>query len=652
MQAAKPGVDPFIGTTVPSELRSGVVYRVERRLGEGGTAIAYFASRFGPEGTSPAVLKIIQPAIIAQAGDRAEMVVRKEAVALGRMNERVPSCPSVVRLLDAGTTEYNARGYSLRLPWLALEYVHGGPEGTTLEDRVARAVRDTGYAFPPERALRLIEQVTDGLTEIHAAGVIHRDLNPNNVLCCGSSLAEMFKISDFGIARPLGMNATFGSETVGTPGYVAPEQIGSRGETSFPVDIFSLGALLFHVITGEELFKVSGLLAMVAARGPERRSIKETKGLCPEIRMDPEVCDGIDRALALATSPDPAQRPATPRAFAASLKSWLTSCPPTRRTQLPSELAPGPSLPRWAFNVRHPAEHRWLIVRIGWDSDGHCLAATTDGLIYFDGTAWSEVPAATLGGIRPIRFVSSAGAGRWLIGGDSAVIAEYSRAGVSRTLRGNDPALSFTDATGDLGDLGAAIALRAGSPPLLVGVSGGRFLKPLPVTQAASLMGVTRVDETRFMVVGRGVDGSGLAGLYSPLEWQFELLPRTAGRALTAVASRPERELSYASGSQGAVLRRHHDAAEVTYLPEGSDLASVGLDVLGCAWAGGAGALWVSPGPESGWHKVWGNQEWRAPFVSIFAEPGLVMAAAADGAIIEGRVADARPSGIPYTATR
>lgn len=638
--------DPFIGTTVPSELRSGVVYRVERRLGEGGTAIAYFASRFGPEGTSPAVLKIIQPAIIAQAGDRAEMVVRKEAVALGRINERVPSCPSVVRLLDAGTTEYNARGYSLRLPWLALEYVHGGPEGTTLEDRVARAVRDTGFAFPPERALRLIEQVTEGLTEIHAAGVIHRDLNPNNILCCGSSLSEMFKISDFGIARPLGMNSTFGSETVGTPGYVAPEQIADGGSAGFPVDIFSLGALVFHVLTGDELFQVSGLLAMVAARGVERRSVTSTKGLCPEVRMDREVCDGIDRALALATSPDPAMRPATPRAFAASLKSWLTSCPPTRRTQVPVEASPGPSLPRWAFNVRHPAEERWLIVRIGWDSDGHCLAATTDGLIYFDGTAWSEVPAGTLSGIRPIRFVSSAGAGRFLIGGDSAVIAEYSRAGVSRTLRGTDPGLSFTDAAGDIGDLGAAVALRAGSPPLLVGVSGGRFLKPLPVTQAASLTGVSRLDETRFLVVGRGVDGAGLAGIYAPLDWSFELLPRTAGRALTAVTSRPERELSFAAGSQGAVLRRHRDVTEVSYLPDGADLASVALDVLGCAWAGGAGALWVSPGPEAGWHKVWSNAEWRAPFISVFAEPGLVMAAAADGAIIEGRIAEQRPSGM------
>ncbi len=650
MQAVKPGADPFIGSTVPSELRTGVVYRIERRLGEGGTAIAYFASRFGPEGTSPAVLKIIQPAIIAQAGDRAEMIVRKEAVALGRINERVPSCPSVVRLLDAGTTEYSGRGYAMKLPWLALEYVHGGPEGTTLEERVQRTVRDLGYAFPPERALRLLDQVTDGLTEIHAAGVIHRDLNPNNVLCCGSGASEMFKISDFGIARPLGMQATFGSEAVGTPGFVAPEQVAEGATVGFVADIFGLGAMFYYVLTGEELFAASGLMAIVHARSTERRSIREAKGLCPEIRADAEVCDGMDRALALATSPDPSARPATPRAFAASLKSWLTSCPPTRRTHVPVEAVPGASLPRWTFTVRHPADERWLLVRIGWDSDGHALAATTEGLVYFDGTAWNEVPHQTLGGIRPIRFVSSAGAGRWLLGGDGGVLAEYSRAGVTRTLRGDDPSVVLMDACGEISDLAATIGGKSGEPPLLCGVSGGRWLKPLPVTQASSLVSLARLDETRFLVVGRGVNGKGLAGIYTPLHFQFDILPRPAGRALVAAASRPERELSFAVGSQGSILRRHHEQTEIAYLQEGNDLASVAIDVLGGAWAGGAGCLWYGPSTEAGWTKVWWSAEWRAPFVSIFAEPGLVIAAAADGAIIEGRAtADQRPSGVPWS---
>src|SRR5688572_9277742 len=162
MQPIRALSDPFIGTTVPSELRPGVVYRIERTLGEGGTARAYFASRFGPEGTSPVVLKVIQPSVIQQAGERARMVVQKEAVALGRINERVPPCPFVVRLLDTGSIDYPGRGKALPLPWLALEYVHGGPDGATLEERVAKSVSDAGFAFPPERAIRLLDQVTEG----------------------------------------------------------------------------------------------------------------------------------------------------------------------------------------------------------------------------------------------------------------------------------------------------------------------------------------------------------------------------------------------------------------------------------------------------------------------------------------------------------
>jgi eukaryotic-like serine/threonine-protein kinase len=647
MQPARSG-DPFIGSTVPSELRPNVVFRVERRLGEGATAIAYFASRFGPEGTSPAVLKIIQPSIIVQAGDRAELIVQKEAVALGRINERVPPCPAVVRLLDTGAIEYAGRGKALRLPWLALEYVHGGPEGGTLAERVGHTVRETGFAFGPERALGLLDQVTEGLTEIHAAGVIHRDLNPNNVLCCGSGASEMFKISDFGIARSLGMHATLGTSGLGTPGYVAPEQLNDGTvQVDYRADLFSLGALFFYALTGEDLFPGSALTALLATRDPERRSILTTRGLAPEIRSDPEICAGIDQALLLSTAPDAKQRPATPRAFAASLKPWLTSCPPTRRTAVPLTRTDAPALPRWTFNARHPRESRWLLLRLGWDSDGHCLAATTEGLAYFDGTAWNEVPSQNLGGIRPVRFVSSAGAGRWLIGGDGAVIAEYSRLGVTRLLRGDEPELSIADACGELSDLAAAVATRPGSPPLLVGISGGRWLKPLPVPEALSLTDLTRLDETHWLVAGRGTDGQGLVGVYAPLRWEFERLPPVNTRALVGTASRRERELGLAVGAQGAIVRVERGARRTMQLPEPSDLASAALDVLGAAWAGGAGTLWFAGSAESGWVKAWADPEWRVPFVSIFAEPGRVVAATADGAILEGRALNERASTPP-----
>jgi serine/threonine protein kinase len=613
------------------------VYRIERRIGDGGTAIAYFASRFGPEGTSPAVLKIIQPAIISKAGDVAEMVVKKEAVALGRINERVPPCPSVVRLLDTGVLDYVGRGFSLRLPWLALEYVHGGPEGVTLEDRVQRTVKETGYGFVPERAIRLLDQLAEGLQEIHAAGVIHRDLNPNNVLCCGSGPLEMFKISDFGIARPLGMQATFGSDAIGTPGYIAPEQLGKADTpVTFGADIFSAGALMYYVLTGEDLFQ-GGMLAMVAVSNPERRSLLSSPYLAPEIKEDPELVAGLDRAFALATSPDPDKRPSSPRALAASLKSWLSSCPPTKRTHIPLGPTPAVSLPHWTFGMRHPPDQRLLLLRLGWDSDGHCLAATTDGLAYYDGTSWNEVPQHNLGGIRPVRFVASAGAGRWLIGGDAGVVAEYSRAGVTRMLRADDSSLTLVDASGDLGDLAVTVATKPGSPPLLAAISGGRWLKPMPVPGAASLTDLCRLSDTRWFVVGRGVDGQALAAIYSPLRFELDFLPQLGARALLGCSSRPDRDLAVAVGSQGAVVRVERSDSRATYLTEGADLASVTIDVLGSAWAGSAGSLWLGGNPDGSWIKAWSSTEWRTPFVSILAEPGRVLAATADGAILEGR---------------
>lgn len=647
MNPASHSHDRLVGSTVPSELRKDVVYRVERRLGDGATATAYVATRFGPEGTSPVVLKIIQPSVIAHAGEKARIAVQKEAVALGRLNERVPPCPFVVRLLDTGSVRFPLANDVMELPWLALEYVHGGPEGTTLEDRVRHSIGTSKVGFSPERALQFLDQVTEGLLEIHAAGVIHRDLNPNNVLCCGSGAAEMFKISDFGVARPLGMDATFGAAGIGTPGYIAPEQMqGDESDVGYTSDIFSFSALLFFVLTGEDLFQVTGFMSLLA--NPNRRSLASAIGLADEIRHDPEVVAALDRALAQATSPNPAERPQSAKAFAASIRPWLTSCPPTRRTSLPFGSIPAPAQPSWVFTMRHPPDPRAVLVRLGWDSDGHCLAASTEGLVYFDGTKWSDVPSQSLGGVRPVRFVSSAGTGRWLIGGDGMVVGEYSRAGVTRLVRGDDASLSVLAASGDLADLGAAIAERPGSPPLLLGITGGRFLKPLPIPEAANLTAVTRFDETRWLVVGRGTNGRGYAGLYSPLRWELERVSQVEARALVSAASYPEREIALAAGSQGAVLRRERSHVSVEYLPEPTDLAACAVDVLGRSWVGGTGCLWMRASADGGWVKAWSGNEWRAPFVSIFADAGFLLAATAEGAILEGR-GDPRASLSPWS---
>src|SRR5262249_33828073 len=158
----------------------------------------------------------------------------------------------VVRFVDTGTVFVPALR-DVELPWIALEYVHGGTEGTTLEHRVTYSVRNTGYAFDPARAAHAIECIAEGLTAIHDASGVHRDLTPGNVLCCGFGASEVLKIADFGIARPSGLQATFGGVVLGTPGYAAPEQsFASDGEVGPSTDVFSFACLAYFALTGEQ----------------------------------------------------------------------------------------------------------------------------------------------------------------------------------------------------------------------------------------------------------------------------------------------------------------------------------------------------------------------------------------------------------------
>lgn len=630
---------PFLGAMIASEFHPGVSYRVERVLGEGGTAVAFLATRFASDGEAPVVIKIILPRIVAESGDTAETIIKKEAVALGRLNERLPPTQSVVRLLDVGVVEHAYLRSSIRLPWLALEYVHGGIEGATLYDRVEYSVGTTGFAFDPERAARVIRSLADGLCEIHAVGVVHRDLTPGNVLCCGAGESELFKISDFGIARPVGLNATFGEVALGTPGYVAPEQLMSQDVSTGPhSDIFSLAAVIFYVLTGQHYFDArSPMEAFSAARDPKRKSLLEVSTLCPELCEQEVACQAIDLALSRASAFEANLRPQNARLFAASLMPWLGegtgSARPSRRW-LSSMEAVRPEEPAaGSWTVRHPPGDDRIVLSAAWNSAGHCLAATTRGLSYWDGTSWAPAQSSAAPGTSP-RFVRRLGPASWLVGGAGAKLTEYSRDGERELRRGPDPAVTFIDATPDLDDLAVVVGELPGSPPLVYGVVGKRWLKPLVVAQAAAITSLCRIDDERWLVVGRGQQGNAFAALYSPLEWELEPLDLPPARALLSCASRPERRLAIAVGAEGAVLQLDTSGVHPMLLPGGPNLAAVVTDTLGREWAGSAGRIWARR-LQGDWACVWQDQHWQAPFVSMMAEVGFVAALTVDGAMIE-----------------
>ena len=305
-------------TTIPSG-SPAVHYRVDRILGSGGMAIAFFALRMAPDGQTPVVLKITRPGMVRGAGAAGILSVRKESVALGRLNERVPPTPFVVRLIEGDALTVMCGGTTLELPWLALEYVHGGFEGTTLEERIAYSVQRTGFAFDPNRAALAIACMASGLDAIHEVGVIHRDIKPSNVLCCGFGEDEVLKIADFGIARPRGVAATFGGIPVGTPGYAAPEQVmlddARLGTAS---DVFSLAGVIFRMLTGEDYLPAATPVdCVVLAQQPARRSITESRWLSPELRERQGACATIDMALGRATAADSQHRPQSGSTLAA-----------------------------------------------------------------------------------------------------------------------------------------------------------------------------------------------------------------------------------------------------------------------------------------------------------------------------------------------
>jgi serine/threonine protein kinase len=636
---------PMTGALVASETHRGVTYLLERGLGSGGTSTAYLATRQAPEGRSPSVVKVVHPHLVAEPSGKGAVVVLKEAVALGRLNERVPPTPYVVRFLDVGTVDFQGSRKLLRLPWLAVEYVHGGVEGTTLEERVDYALRQTGLAFDAERAARCVLALGTGLSEIHQVGVVHRDFTPGNVLCCGVGESEVFKISDFGIARSGGLAATFGDMLIGTPGYVAPEQaFDDKVEVGSYTDIFSLACVIYFILTGKPYFQAqSAQEAMLAARLPERRSIRESEFLCHELRANPAACAAIDAALARATQLDTQLRPSDAVHFATSLIPWITETPrrPPSRRLMDSymRLRITDTLPGWVWNVRHAPGDDRVIVGVGWEGDGHCLAATTQGLQYWNGVGWQAAPGSELPVPNGIRFVQRTQPGQWLIGSDGATLAVYSRNGVTKIVRGPDESASFLAVSGHIDDLAVVLAEKPRSPPLLYGIAGGYWLRPLSIPAAAAVSSVTRIDSTRWLVVGRSERGGGFAAIYAPLMWELEPVPIPQVRPLVACASHVERGVALAVGGQGTILRFERGGVSGTMLDGAPFLASVALDVLDREWAGGSGRLWVSAGGGSPWNKVYEDPAWKAPFISILADVGLLVAMTVDGGVLECRSA-------------
>lgn len=238
----------------------------------------------------------------------------REAQAAGRLSHA-----GIVTIYDVGEDE--ATG----LPFLVMEFI----EGTTLEELV-RSGR-----LPFEKALGLTKQVAEALDYAHARKIVHRDIKPANILVAPDGLA---KIADFGVAKLQTLQFTQPGMVMGTPAYMAPEQL-IGGPVDGRSDLFSLGTILYWLVTGQQPFTGDSLASLTynVAHVPHRRPTEVVSGLSPD-------CDHvIDRALAK----DPSRRFQSGREFASALENLQRSSTPGSQSAIPAGVSTGgPVVPK------------------------------------------------------------------------------------------------------------------------------------------------------------------------------------------------------------------------------------------------------------------------------------------------------------------
>jgi serine/threonine-protein kinase len=276
--------DPLVGQVLDDK------YRLDQWLGEGGMGTVYRATHLLID--RPVAVKVLHARFVED--EAAQQRFRREARAAGRLQH-----PNAVAVTDFGRTSEGC-------VYIVMEL---------LEGRTLREVLAQDAPLPTERAVALMSQIAAAVEAAHDAGVIHRDLKPANIFAVQrKGQPAALKVLDFGIAKLAAeslddsdaKNLTQTGVMIGTPRYMSPEQC--DGEHLTPAsDVYSLGIILYEMLTGETPFNGASPLAVAL-----QHSSKPPR---PPREIVPTIPTELERIVLLALAKKPADRPADAGAF-------------------------------------------------------------------------------------------------------------------------------------------------------------------------------------------------------------------------------------------------------------------------------------------------------------------------------------------------
>jgi serine/threonine-protein kinase len=284
--------DPHLGKVLAG-------YRIEERIGRGGMGLVYRAEHLNLR--RRAAIKIIAPELAETSGFH-ERFNREARIAAALQH------PNIVTVYDAGDED--------GLLYLAMQYIEGSDLSSVL--------RSQGR-LRPYRALDVCRQVAAALDAAHAQGLIHRDVKPANVLIEGRTAF----LTDFGLTKRIEgtqTNLTKAGDVVGTIHYVAPEQI-EGGRVDARTDIYSLGCLVYHCLTGELPFARDTDVAVIYAH------LSEEPPRISSVR--PELPGGLDAVIAKALEKAPERRFQTCADLMSAARSVIDAAGPLADTATP-----------------------------------------------------------------------------------------------------------------------------------------------------------------------------------------------------------------------------------------------------------------------------------------------------------------------------